>query len=103
MGSDSGDAFQGKDWLTLANAITALRLPLAALCAFAVLVGRSTPALVYFALAVGSDLIDGRVARKRTESAERTAPRPKEVRGVWSDMTKMEEQRRLQKATTGSG
>jgi phosphatidylglycerophosphate synthase len=54
-------------WLTLANAITALRIPLAPLCAFSIVNGRPLAALGFFWAAVATDLIDGRVARRRGE------------------------------------
>jgi len=65
--SNSDSGAKARRWLTLANAITALRLPLAPLCAFAILEGGSVAAFFYFWAAVGSDLIDGRVARRRGE------------------------------------
>jgi len=59
--SDSGR------WLGLANAITALRFPLAPLCAWSILNDAPTLAAVSFGVAVASDLLDGRVARLRGE------------------------------------
>jgi phosphatidylglycerophosphate synthase len=54
-------------WLTVANAITCTRFPLAPLCAWAILNRAATLAFVCFAVAVASDLLDGRVARRRGE------------------------------------
>ena len=59
--SDSGR------WLGLANAITALRFPLAPLCAWSILNDAPALAAVSFGVAVASDLLDGRVARLRGE------------------------------------
>lgn len=53
--------------MTLANAITCTRFPLAPLCAWAILNRATALASLCFALAVVSDLLDGRVARKRGE------------------------------------
>ena len=53
-------ADQGRGW-TLADAITALRLPMAA--AF-VLVADTTTRLILLAAAAGSDLLDGPIARR---------------------------------------
>ena len=54
-------------WLTVANAITAIRFPLAPLCAWAILNDAVVTAFVCFGLAVASDFTDGRVARLRGE------------------------------------
>jgi len=54
---------RGRRWLTRANALTGLRLLLAPCLALAVIAGESGWALAVFALAVATDLLDGRVAR----------------------------------------
>ena len=55
--------------LTRANALTALRLCAAPAIAFAICAGRTGVALGLFAIAVASDLLDGRVARRFGESS----------------------------------
>ena len=62
-----GTAEAKGQWFTLANAITAIRLPLAPLCAWSILDGSVVTAFVCFGLAVASDFSDGRVARSRGE------------------------------------
>jgi phosphatidylglycerophosphate synthase len=54
----------GSRWLTLANGLTALRLAVAPALVVALLRGASGPAAALFALAVATDLLDGRVARR---------------------------------------
>ncbi len=54
-------------WLGFANAITAIRFPLAPLCAWSILNDAAMLAAVSFGVAVASDLLDGRVARLRGE------------------------------------
>jgi phosphatidylglycerophosphate synthase len=54
-------------WLTLANALTAIRLLAAPACAVAILDGAAVAAAALFALAVVTDLADGPVARRRGE------------------------------------
>jgi cardiolipin synthase len=56
-------------WATRANALTALRLAAAPALAAAVLAGAAGAAALLFALAVASDLLDGRVARRFGESS----------------------------------
>jgi len=56
-------------WATPANALTLLRLLAAAPCAWAVVTGRPALAAAAFALAVASDLADGRLARRRGEAS----------------------------------
>jgi len=56
-------------WATPANALTLLRLLAAAPCAWAVTTGRPVLAAAAFALAVASDLADGRLARRRGEAS----------------------------------
>ena len=56
-------------WLTRANALTFLRLAAAPLVALAILQGATLPAAALFALAVATDLLDGRVARRFGESS----------------------------------
>ncbi len=51
-------------WLTRANGLTALRLAAAPLLAAAVYEGLAVAAAWLFALAVATDLLDGRVARR---------------------------------------
>ncbi len=63
-----GVAVAGR-WLTRANALTFVRLALAPVCGLAVLHGRTSTAGVVFALAVLTDLADGRVARRRGEAS----------------------------------
>lgn len=58
---------EGERWLTLANAITSIRLPLAPLCAWAIVSDQPLLAASSFALAGLTDLVDGRVARHRGE------------------------------------
>lgn len=55
--------------LTRANALTGLRLLLAPLLAWAILDGAAGAALAAFALAVATDLADGRVARRFGEAS----------------------------------
>lgn len=56
-------------WWTAANALTALRLAAAPALAAAVLAAAAELALALFALAVATDLLDGRVARRRGEAS----------------------------------
>jgi phosphatidylglycerophosphate synthase len=56
-------------WLTRANLLTALRLALAPVLAHALLAPAPALAAAVFVLAVGSDLLDGRVARRFGESS----------------------------------
>jgi phosphatidylglycerophosphate synthase len=53
--------------LTIANGLTAVRLLAAPVCAFAILDGAVWMAGGLFALAVATDLADGRIARRRGE------------------------------------
>lgn len=55
-------------WRTRANALTVLRLLAAPLLALAIWEGRAGPAHALFWLAVGTDLLDGRVARRYGEA-----------------------------------
>ena len=57
------------EWRTRANALTALRLAAAPACAVAVVCQAHGLALALFALAVATDLVDGRVARHYGESS----------------------------------
>ena len=56
-------------WLTLANALSGLRLLLAPVLVAAILAGNAPAALLVFAVAVATDLADGRVARRRAEAS----------------------------------
>lgn len=56
-------------WFTPANALTGLRLLAAPLCAVAIVEGAATGAVLFFALAVVTDLADGRLARRRGEES----------------------------------
>jgi len=56
-------------WLQPANALTALRLLAAPICAWSVLEDRRRVAAALFAFAVASDLADGPLARKRGEAS----------------------------------
>lgn len=56
-------------WATWANALTALRLAAAPALAFAILAGSAAGACALFALAVATDLLDGRVARRFGEAS----------------------------------
>lgn len=56
-------------WLTRANLLTAVRLALAPVLAHAVLAPAPGLAAAVFVIAVGSDLLDGRVARRFGESS----------------------------------
>ena len=56
-------------WWTRANALTALRLVAAPALAAAVLAGAPGLALFLFSLAVATDLLDGRVARRFGEAS----------------------------------
>lgn len=56
-------------WRTRANALTALRLAAAPLLAAAIVWGASAAALLLFAVAVATDLLDGRVARRLGEAS----------------------------------
>jgi len=56
-------------WFTRANALTFLRLGLAPLCGVAISSGCTRIAGLAFALAVVTDLADGRVARRRGEAS----------------------------------
>nr|MCS5637972.1 CDP-alcohol phosphatidyltransferase family protein [Myxococcota bacterium] len=51
----------------MANAVTAVRVPMAPLCAWAIVNDDLGLALGSFAVAVISDLLDGRIARSRGE------------------------------------
>jgi cardiolipin synthase len=59
----------GSRWVTRANALTALRLAAAPALAAAIAGGAAGAAALLFALAVASDLLDGRVARRFGESS----------------------------------
>jgi phosphatidylglycerophosphate synthase len=56
-------------WATRANALTALRLAAAPALAAAIACGAAGAALLLFALAVATDLLDGRVARRFGEAS----------------------------------
>jgi phosphatidylglycerophosphate synthase len=56
-------------WLTWANGVTALRLVAAPACACALLDGAHGVAAALFALAVATDVVDGRLARRRGEAS----------------------------------
>jgi cardiolipin synthase (CMP-forming) len=56
-------------WRTHANVLTALRLAAAPLLAWSLVRGASLAALLLFALAVFTDLVDGRVARRFGEAS----------------------------------
>jgi len=56
-------------WTTRANALTLLRLASAPFLALALLAGESLCAALLFALAVATDLLDGRVARRFGEAS----------------------------------
>jgi len=56
-------------WLTWANGLTLMRLAAAPACACALLSGSTLSAFALFWLAVGSDLADGRVARRFGEAS----------------------------------
>jgi CDP-diacylglycerol--glycerol-3-phosphate 3-phosphatidyltransferase len=62
-------ALRGGRWRTWANALTFLRLLAALPLALAIASGASAAALSLFALAVVTDLADGRVARRRGEAS----------------------------------
>ena len=54
-------------WWTFANVLTLSRLVTAPACAFSILEGYAALALLFFGVAVVTDLLDGRVARLRGE------------------------------------
>jgi phosphatidylglycerophosphate synthase len=56
-------------WSTLANALTGLRLALAPGLVAAILAGRPSVAALVFAIAVATDVADGRIARRRSEAS----------------------------------
>jgi phosphatidylglycerophosphate synthase len=56
-------------WLTRANALTALRLSAVPFLALAIAQGASVSAAALFTLAVATDLLDGRVARRFGETS----------------------------------
>jgi phosphatidylglycerophosphate synthase len=56
-------------WATRANALTGLRLAVAPALAAAIVCGAAGTALLLFALAVATDLLDGRVARRFGEAS----------------------------------
>ena len=58
-----------RPWLTRANALTAVRLALAPVLAHAILAPAPALAAAAFALAVATDLLDGRVARRFGETS----------------------------------
>jgi len=60
---------RGPRWRTRANGITLLRLGLAPLLAWAVVEGAAAAAAAILVLAVASDLLDGRVARRYGEAS----------------------------------
>jgi cardiolipin synthase len=59
----------GRSWRTRANALSAARLAAAGPLAWAIAGGEARLALVLFAAAVASDLLDGRVARRFGEAS----------------------------------
>jgi cardiolipin synthase len=62
-------AAPGSRWATRANVLTALRLAAAPALAAAVTAGAAGAAALLFALAVATDLLDGRVARRFGEAS----------------------------------
>ena len=64
FGYDS-DVHMGRDLLTLANALSGLRLVCAPVCAWAIVAGEARWAAGTFVLAVITDLADGRAVRSR--------------------------------------
>jgi phosphatidylglycerophosphate synthase len=58
---------QPRRWWTLANGLTLVRLLLAPALAASLARNQAVPALVVFATAIATDLVDGRVARLRGE------------------------------------
>lgn len=66
-GSQAENESEGSRWLTLANGITAIRFPLAPLCVYSILNDQFLLTFGFYWLAVASDLLDGRVARRRGE------------------------------------
>lgn len=68
MSTDTASESRGR-WLTLANGLTSMRLAAAPACAAAILCGASLTAGLLFAVAVATDLADGRVARRRGEAS----------------------------------
>lgn len=62
------DAHSAVSWLTLANALTALRALLVPVMVSCLLRGEAALALGAFVVAVITDFFDGRVARKRDEA-----------------------------------
>jgi len=66
-GSPSSSSPSPRRWRTRANALTVLRLAAAPGCALAVACSLHGTALALFALAVATDLADGRVARRYGE------------------------------------
>lgn len=69
--STSGPSTRGQPtvWRTWANALTALRLLAAPLCAAAIATGADAAAGLLFALAVVTDYVDGPLARRRGEAS----------------------------------
>ncbi|MFT5696539.1 MAG: CDP-diacylglycerol--glycerol-3-phosphate 3-phosphatidyltransferase [Myxococcota bacterium] len=65
----AGAPVSGESRLTLANALTILRLFAAPLCGFLVLSGQDSYAVVVFVFAIATDLVDGPIARKRGGSS----------------------------------
>jgi phosphatidylglycerophosphate synthase len=60
-------------WLAPANLVTGLRLAAAPFCALAIVNGQVAWAVGLYALAVATDLVDGRIARGRGETSARGA------------------------------
>ena len=69
LGPSSAPPEPGR-WRTWANALTLIRLALAPACALSLYGGSAAEALLYFGLAVATDLADGRVARRRGEVSD---------------------------------
>jgi len=63
------EALRSGDWRTRANALTALRFAAAPVCALSIARGFHGAALGLFVLAVATDLVDGRVARRYGETS----------------------------------
>lgn len=56
-------------WVTLANALTGLRLAVVPVLVAAILAGAPSLAALVFAIAVATDVADGRIARRRSEAS----------------------------------
>lgn len=69
VNESDGAASGGESRLTLANALTTLRLLAAPLCGFLILSGQDAYAVAVFFFAIATDLADGPIARKRGQSS----------------------------------